>query len=191
MSEPTVAVIDMISAMPRAAGFNRRQFGTAAVAPIGEGEREARAFAAGFDEGHRVANETAVADRDALLALITKAEILQPEASDELSALIGETIFHLVTEVVGTAPVDRVLIERRIAEAVALISECDRAHCLFLHPDDLALVKDSDLSLQPVAAPDLARGDLRIECSQGWIEHGSSIFLERLRSQFGILGERA
>jgi flagellar assembly protein FliH len=187
MSDRGFAPVNLLSAMPKASGFTRRHFGSpTAAAMVPDEGSPSDAFATGFDEGHRVASEAAAVDRASLLGLLEKASALQPEASDELAALIAETVFALVNEIVGAATIDTVGIEERIAAAVALISECDAARTLFLHPEDAALVSGSEIPLTIAPDPTLARGDLRIDCSSGWIEHGSSIFLEALRSELGV-----
>jgi flagellar assembly protein FliH len=186
MSDANIAVLNLMSAVPKATAFSPRLFGQHHTAASAVGEADA--FSAGFDEGYRVASEAATIEREALLALIAQAEAFQPEASDELAAMIAETVCLLVQEIVGNAALDRTLLEQRIAVAVALISECDTARSLHLHPEDAALLQRCALQLEIVADSSLARGDLRIDCSQGWVEHGSSIYLEALRKQLGVTG---
>ena len=41
-------------------------------------------------------------------------------------------------------------------------------------------------SLSIVGDPSLSRGDIRIDCSAGWIEHGTSLYLDALRSELGL-----
>jgi flagellar assembly protein FliH len=192
MSEPAIAVIDMVRAIPKASGFNQRSYAQANAmrSTTNEEQRMAEAFAAGFDEGHGVASLAARADKDALLAIIAKAEALQAEPSDELAALIAETVFGLVEGIVSTVQIDREMLQKRIDAAVAIISDCNSARSIFLHPDDLVHMTGLDLPVALVADADMARGDVRIDCSQGWIEHGTSVFLDRLRSALGITATR-
>jgi flagellar assembly protein FliH len=187
MSDRVFSPAKLLSAMPKSGGFVRRDYGSPTGGPVQAADdgNPSDAFAAGFDEGHRVASEAAATDRTSLLAMLEKASVLQPEASDELAALIAETVFALVKEIVCSATIDAAALEKRIAAAVALISECDAARTLFLHPEDAALVSGSEIPLTICPDATLARGDLRIDCSAGWIEHGSSIFLDALRSELG------
>ncbi len=57
---------------------------------------------------------------------------------------------------------------------------------LCVNPDDVALLDGFETTLTIVGDPSLPRGDLRIDCSAGWIEHGTSLYLDALRSELGL-----
>lgn len=142
-------------------------------------------YAEGFEAGRSAAAETYAIERASLLKLIEKAGCLQPEASEELAVLIAETVFRLVTDIVGTVNVDRECLARRASAAASLVAECDNARTLCVNPEDLTLLDDLDTNLTIVGDPSLARGDIRIDCSAGWIEHGTSLYLDALRLELG------
>ena len=109
--------------------------------------------------------------------------------------LIGETVYRLVTDIVGKAEIDADCLSRRASAAAALIAECDNARTLCVNPDDFPLLEGLRTSLLIEGDASLARGEIRIDCSAGWIEHGTSLYLDALRSgralqrpQFNIHG---
>ena len=144
------------------------------------------AFDRGVAEGTRVACETFDIERASMTRLIAAAQALQPEPSEELAAMIATTVERLVTELVGSAAVDRSLLDVRIASAVETITAADDARVLWLNPDDLALVDPQIIPLELRGDPDLERGALRIDCSSGWIENSHSLHLDALRTALGI-----
>lgn len=140
----------------------------------------------GLADGRRAAEENFAAERAALLGILEKASALQSEPSEELATLIGETVYRLVTDIVGRADIDRDCLARRAKAAAGLIAECDNARTLCVNPDDLPLLEGLDTTLTLSGDASLPRGDLRIDCSAGWIEHGTSLYLEALRSELGV-----
>lgn len=185
MSDAAFAKVDLLSALPKAAPF-RPLLAHALRKPASDTvQHAADAFSEGFAAGHRTATEALSEECAQLRALLTKAEALQPEASDAVAALIAETVLRLVTDIVGNAPVDQALLETRIAQAMAVITECDAARALILNPDDASLLNNSDIPLPICSDATMARGDLRIECASGSIEHGVSHHLAALRLALG------
>lgn len=148
-------------------------------------------YGLGYENGRKASEDAFSVERTALLALLEKANALRPEPSEELALLIGETVYRLVSDIVGQVEIDRECLARRASAAVAIIAECDNARILYLNPDDVALLDGFETSLTIVADPSLPRGDLRIDCSAGWIEHGTSLYLEALRSELGLLEDGA
>lgn len=144
-------------------------------------------YSLGFENGRKASEEAFAVERMALLALLEKANALRPEPSEELALLIGETVYRLVTDIVGQVEVDRDCLARRANAAAGIVAECDNARTLCVNPDDVALLEGLETSLTIVGDPSLPRGDLRIDCSAGWIEHGTSLYLEALRSELGLM----
>jgi flagellar assembly protein FliH len=139
----------------------------------------------GYQVGLREAAAAFAAERAALQRLMTSAAALQSEPSDELAALIGETVLHLVNQIVGEVAVDPDRLAGRARRAAALISECDDARTMSVHPDDLALLDGAHIPLPLVADAGLPRGSIRIGCSAGWIEAGTALYLDTLRAELG------
>lgn len=149
------------------------------------------AFSQGFEEGQRVATEAFMTEREALLRLVENAGALQPEPSEELAMLVGETVYRLVTDIVGQVEIDRECLVRRAQAAAAMIAECDNARTLFVNPQDLQLLEGLRTGLTLATDASLARGDIRIDCSAGWIEHGTTLYLDALRSELGLQDNNA
>lgn len=139
-------------------------------------------YARGLADGQQVAAAAFEADRTALQKLLADANVLQPDTSAELAALIGETVVRLVEQVVGSVDVDRRFLEKQIARAVAFITEADAARTIWLNPADHALLSGAAIGMDMKADPDLPRGTLRIDCSDSWIEHGTALGIEKLRA---------
>jgi flagellar assembly protein FliH len=143
-------------------------------------------YARGFADGKRAAQENAAAERAQYNALIANANALKNEPSEELAALIRTAVLNLVECIVGNADVDGAWLNSKIADAAAIVADCDTAQTLWVHPDDFSLIDESKIGLKIMTDHNGARGSIRIECSQGWIEHGSSNYLDRLREQLGM-----
>jgi flagellar assembly protein FliH len=143
-------------------------------------------YARGLADGEQIAAAAFDIERRALLELVASAQALKAEVGPELSLLLRETVFRLVQQIYGHANIDAGFLEEQIAAAVAVIAEADAARQIILHPEDAALVGESVHSLAVRSDPSLTRGMIRIDCSQGWIEHGVALGIERLRGMLGV-----
>lgn len=192
MSDPGFIRVAVSAARPSGARFRPSLPGSAFSEPEkpGAGSPNDR-YAEGYDAGVRDAGLAFQKQRDGLIALIAAAEALTPEPSEELAALIGETVERLVSQIVGTAEIRREWLAERIARAAALIGECDQARTIWLHPADFELLEGASLPLQAMADSQAERGSVRIDCSAGWIESGRALHLEALRTELGISGDAA
>ena len=148
----------------------------------------ADAFARGFDEGRRSAELELAADRDALIKLAEKLEVLQPEPTNALALLLAETVDRLVRQIVGSVAVDGALLTARAEAAAALIGNEIAPARLRLNPEDLPLVDGARIPVALVADADVERGGLVLETGEGWIEDGPSVRLDRLRAELDRLG---
>jgi flagellar assembly protein FliH len=152
----------------------------------GDISTEPNTLQAAFESGLRAAEARFSAEREQLLHLIASAEALQAEPSEELAALISTTVMTLVGQIVSEAPVNQMWLTDRAKSAAALVSECDNARTMHVHPNDLELLNGVALPLALVADADAARGSIRIDCSAGWIESGTALYLEALRVNLGL-----
>lgn len=143
-------------------------------------------YARGLADGQQMAEAAFALERRRLQAMIAAADALQPEPSDELAVLIGETVEMLVSQIVGTATIDRELLNARAKQAAALVAECDAARTIWLNPEDVDLFDQNTLGLDIMTDPKAERGSIRIDCSAGWIEHGTALYLEQLRAELGL-----
>ena len=99
-------------------------------------------YGLGFENGRRASEEAFSAERTALLSLLEKANALRPEPSEELALLIGETVYRLVSDIVGQVEVDRDCLSRRASAAAAIVADCDNARTLCVNPEDIKLLRE-------------------------------------------------
>jgi flagellar assembly protein FliH len=180
MFEPVVRAVRVVDAKPPS--FDFRPFANTASPDAAPVELHDQAW----DEGYQYGRAEMAADRVALLALIASAEALRPEPSEEIAALIAETVLRLVSEIVGDVAVDRDALIRRAMSSAALISDADAARTMWVHPSDMDLLSECNLTLNIMADPAADLGSIRIDCSAGWIEHGTPLYLDALRSGLGL-----
>jgi flagellar assembly protein FliH len=145
-------------------------------------------YAQGLAEGQELAAAAFAAERAQLLGLIAGADGLKPEGGNAIAELITAAVEQLTRSIIEAAPIEADWLAARAKEMAAIISEADGARTLRLNPDDAALLADSPIALPIIPDPALPRGELRIDCAAGAIEHGRASMLERLNQ---TLGEQA
>ncbi|CAM3257659.1 hypothetical protein SPAN111604_13595 [Sphingomonas antarctica] len=177
--------LHLLDVLPQRRGFQPRHF-EAAPAPGGVAHGSHDDFAMGFAEGQRLAQELFATERQQLLDLIRNAETLQSEPSEELAVLIANAVERLLTQLVGQSIPDRAWLEAQVSRAVELIQETDAQRRLRLHPEDAALLMDVQLGCAIIPDNTLQRGEIRVECSNGWVEHGVPVNLARLRTELSV-----
>ncbi len=138
-------------------------------------------YARGLTDGQNVAETAFALERAALQNLVASAAALQPDAGPELSLLLREAVVRLVSQIADQIMIDAEFLEKQIEKAAAIMIEADEARQIILHPEDAKLLGSTVNGLAVKSDPELSRGTIRIECSQGWIEHGTALGLERLR----------
>ena len=148
----------------------------------------AEGFTFGFEEGRRTVELEIAEERAALAQLARSLEVLQPEPTTALAALLAETVERLVREIVGSVEIDGELLIARAQRAAALIGEETQPSRLFVHPDDLHLLVPAHLPVELAPDPSLARGSVKLECATGWVEDGPEVCLDRLRVALGNIG---
>ncbi|WP_185829271.1 FliH/SctL family protein [Sphingomonas ginkgonis] len=149
-------------------------------------EPAADAFARGYAEGAREAEQRFAVERLRTRALLAACEAFQPEPSEGLAVLIAETVERLVRKIVGEVAVDPVTLLARAERAAAAIAAADQARTLFLHPDDVPLIDAAAFPLPILADPEIAPGSLRIETATGWVEDGTDVMLDALTEELGL-----
>ncbi len=190
MFEPLIQQICVTEARLHDSGFRPM---LAKVVPSVEHEDApiADTYALGFEEGQQAATQAFEIERAALMKLIASADALQNEPSEELAVLISETVKRLVSEIIGNAPIDADWLNTHARRAADMVAECDSARTMWVHPDDLPLIDSNLISLTLMPDPEAERGSIRIDCSTGWIEHGSALYLDELRTELGLGGHSA
>jgi flagellar assembly protein FliH len=138
-------------------------------------------YARGLAEGRRTVEAELASERQALLQLVDGLEALEPMPAGVTASLIVAAVERLVSDIVGNAPIDAVLLNER-AEALAGLMSAEAV--LVVHPDDAPL-----LDGRPVAGdPALARGTVQLRSGDVLIEDGVASALERLRAELDSMG---
>jgi flagellar assembly protein FliH len=142
-------------------------------------------FARGFAEGQSLAEAAFAQERAALHALATSAQALQPIEPQAIRQLILESVERLVGEIVGKTPVEREWMIEQVDRVVQVAGQIEDKKILWLHPDDLPLLRESGIDVEFRADPSIVPGSLRLELESGWIEHGRMVMLDALRAYIG------
>lgn len=179
--------VSLLAATARSTGFRASAVRTTTP----QAEKRPDEYARGLADGQEMAEAAFDAERLALQKLLANAQAFQSEAGPELSLLLRETVVRLVGQITDGVTIDEELLNRQIARAVDIITEADEARQILLHPADAALVGKTVGKLAVRSDPSLSRATIRIECSQGWIEHGVALGIERLREALHCEGMAA
>lgn len=169
--------ISLLTATARGTGFRSSNIRST----TSQVERGTDEYARGLADGQQMAEAAFAAERASMHKLLSNAQAFQTDAGPELSLLLRETVVGLVGQITEGVKIDETMLNKQIARAVDIITEADEARHILLHPEDAALVGDSIGKLTVRSDPSLPRAMVRIECSQGWIEHGVALGMERLR----------
>ena len=189
MSDAAIQQIRICDARLTSAGFRPMLAERAPVAEVEHTPPPPDLYALGFEDGQQSAAAVFEIERAAFQKLIASANALQSEPSEELAVLISEAVERLVSEIIGNAPIDRDWLNTHARRAADMVADCDAARTMWVHPDDLPLIDSNAISLTLMPDPEAARGSIRIDCSTGWIEHGTALYLDELRSELGLGGQ--
>ncbi|MEO8722394.1 MAG: flagellar biosynthesis protein [Sphingobium sp.] len=149
-------------------------------------QARADAFAQGFDEGVRVATESLSADANARERMVYALEQIAPASNGALATMLSTAVIRLVSQIVGEASVDGDLLRQRCETIAAFVEDGQGKNNLHIHPDDAPLLEGCALGVPLVRDASMARGNIRLDTADGWIEDGPDIQLSRLR---GILDD--
>lgn len=150
-------------------------------------QARADAFAQGFDEGIRVATESIAADEESKVRLAHALEQVAPVANGSLSALLSVTVLRLVEQIVGKVAVDPDMLAARVEAVAAFVEEEQGRNHLRLHPDDIALLAGHEFGIALTPDAGIARGSVRLDTSEGWIEDGPDVQLSRLKAMLDTM----
>jgi flagellar assembly protein FliH len=168
-------------------------FGTVAATKSAELVVEAdpliEAYERGYHEGAANAAEDArlaEQERDAARAAIELA-FAQLGADDvaQLSERLRQTVLALCEAAVLPLAVDSDGLVLRVQRAVGMLQRAQDERVVRLHPDDLALIGarlPGSLKVEP--DPNVERGGLRIETTDGGVEDGPSLWRRALAEAF-------
>ena len=145
-------------------------------------QARADAFAEGFDAGMRIAHENLASDEEVRTRLGHALDQLVPAANGALSSLLSAAVIRLVTQIVGETPIDADLLARRVEAVAAFIDDSQSRSSLHLNPEDIALLDGREIGFVLTPDSDVARGGVRLETADGWIEDGPDVQISRLKA---------
>lgn len=145
-------------------------------------QARADAFAEGFDAGMRIASENFAADDEARIRLTHALDQLVPAANGALSSLLSTAVIRLVAQVVGETPVNTDILARRVETVAAFIEDGQKSSSLHVNPEDMALLEGREFGFRLTPDSDVARGSVRLETADGWIEDGPDVQVSRLQA---------
>lgn len=179
--------VDLAAVMHRHAAFRPRSpiCPNPALPRAAAVESAQDAYDRGVADGQALAADSHASERQALLKLVAGAEALQVQPCPQLAHLITHAVEQLVVQIVGASPVNPAWLNQRVAEACAVIADADSDCILYLNPADIAIIGTSDLGLPVRSDPRLARGGLRVDAGDGWVEHGRPVYLDALSTALG------
>lgn len=146
-------------------------------------------YAVGLADGQLMAETAFSVEREKLHQLIASANALRAEDNAEIGLLLNNVIRKIVHKIVGDLTVNPEFLNSQIEAATELLTEADQGRAICLNPADLALLSDASLPFPCKPDPNLPVGGIRIECSDGWIEHGPAFALQRLERALGSVGD--
>lgn len=150
------------------------------VDPIEQAAQEA--FLQGFREGERLTREAMEQDDRARVELAQAIGTIGQAGEGVLATLLSQAVIRLVTQVIGEVPIDEDVLKAR-CEAVAACIDGDEAKAVLeVSPEDLPLLQQEKLGMALAANADLARGSVRLATSDGWVEDGPDVRLDRLKA---------
>ena len=130
-------------------------------------------YALGFEEGKAAQAQEADQEAAVLHRIHFRLGQIDDQLRDELIERLRETALQICEASLEPLSIDPALLERRVRRALAMLSRADDQPRLFVHPDDLNIVKAFVPTDQPaVADPLLERGDIRVESASGGVEDG-------------------
>lgn len=151
--------------------------------PIASGD----VFAQGMAEGRRVAEAEFASERLALAALIESLSALDPPPPATLAAMMVVAVEAIVSDIVGSAPIDTAHLQVRAEALCNEVSEA-AAPALAFNPKDLNLIDRERLAIPAIADAMLPRGTVQVRTANSCAEDGVDSALARFRTRVAELG---
>lgn len=140
------------------------------------------AYKKGWEDGQAAIADEQADNGDAAETLCKAIGRLNDLYSRESFQFILQAIESLFRRCAELAVPDQKLLQIWATQLAETIDQDQKGATLMLHPDDLALIDQESCKI-PLAADDtMMRGNLKLSHSGGWIEKGSEVVLDELRS---------
>lgn len=147
-------------------------------------------YAKGYADGQASARAEMTKRCEAQDRLASAISGVGQETSEDLGLIIAQTVFRLVTHIIGETDIDAEALHRRAQAAAALLCENDAATAILLHPDDAALLPETVAGLSVGTRSDLERGDVVIDHGSGTIEDKMAHHMDALEAALGLGRDR-
>jgi flagellar assembly protein FliH len=142
----------------------------------------ADAYHQGVADGQKAVLDTAELDAIAASQLALAIENLKPQLSDTICISLMRAIKALLERSTGFHQPDEDILRQHCETLAKLVTKDMSAASLHLHPDDLAMLGDTEHGLPLHADASLRRGTLRLAHGDGWIEQGTQPLLDELQN---------
>jgi len=150
------------------------------IDPVEQAAQEA--FVQGFQEGDRLAREAMEQDNAARTELAAAIQLLAQSGEGTLATMLSHAVVRLVTQIIGEVPIDAHVLTERCEAVAACIDDDDARTVLQVSPADLPLLEMEQIGVALAANPDLPRGSVRLATTDGWVEDGPDVRLDRLKA---------
>lgn len=146
------------------------------------------AYKKGWEDGQAaLAEEHASSNRDsdALAAAIQRLNDLSSPDSFAFILSAVESLFKRCSEL---AVPDPALLQAWAMQLAGLVDQDQKGVTLVLHPDDVGLIDTNVCKLALRGDETMLRGNLKLSHAGGWIEKGSAVVLDELRTLIDEFG---
>lgn len=140
------------------------------------------AYKKGWEDGQAALNEEQSGNSDAgaeLAAAIGNLDDLYSRGSFEFILRAIESLFRRCSEL---AVPDAKLLQAWATQLADAVDQDQKGTTLVLHPDDLKLIDPDGCKIPMTTDETMLRGNLRLSHSGGWVEKGSEVVLDELRT---------
>ncbi|MEH6716680.1 hypothetical protein [Parasphingorhabdus flavimaris] len=138
---------------------------------------------AAFGDEHAKANQKA----DALAEALSQLNDLSSRGSYKFILSAVESLFRRCAEL---AIPDPDLLQAWALQLAESVDQDQKGVTLVLHPDDVGLIDGNICKLALRGDPSMLRGNLKLSHSGGWIEKGSEVVLDELRTLIDEFSDR-
>lgn len=140
------------------------------------------AYKKGWEDGQSaLADEHASSNRDSD-ALAAAIQHLNDLSSPDSFAFILSAVESLFKRCSELAVPDPVLLQAWAMQLAELVDQDQKGITLVLHPDDVGLIDTTVCKVALRGDAAMLRGNLKLSHSGGWIEKGSAVVLDELRT---------
>lgn len=140
------------------------------------------AYKKGWEDGQTALAEEHAASNQNRDALADAIQHLNDLSSPDSYAFILSAVESLFKRCSELAIPDPALLQAWASQLAELVDRDQKGTTLVLHPDDIDLI-DKDICKLPLRGDEtMLRGNLKLSHSGGWIEKGSGVVLDELRT---------